>query len=758
MVDQFVQWLSFSQMARPPQPTTLLIRGISGKQVRMQTRRDFLKIAAVAVPAWSGFVSMPGKAQSRLPATDRFLFGASIYPEIDGGGQGKAILDLLERSHMNAARVGESSWGNLELAPGQFNFAWLGDFLDQMHRRGMAAILGTSTYVPPQWLSAAHPEILVVLEPGAGPSDPMSRKCPCLNHSLYRAACRRYIQGLVHEFHDHPAIIGWQLDNEIEFLGQIICYNPACERAWRVWLEQTFHTPQELNECLHLVDWGMKIDSFDEVPQPRHGVEGPSNVHEALPALSLAAYHFRRDTILEFLTEQAALIRAAGGQQWILTDWNPLWTAFADDPRAEEIMSIAGLNYYQESTDKTQNWDDGPWQFDMHRSCYGKGRFLVTETRIGVAGGSGMWDPAPSREQFRMWDLQLAAFGACGMLYWSGNRWRGGHWPHWGGLMDWSGHAEPDAEWASELGAFFEKWGPTLLAHPVERNAAVLTDFDNRTALEIYPTISGSRAVLPQAFAALHRLGIGTDTVSSRQSERAEQLAQYDLVVLAAATSFDNPAAVEAMHRYVLQGGTLIVTPFTAYMDHNGVFRGDGFAANLAVLSGVVARTVRWTGSPEKGNKPQLFANWTGGGVSGRSPVGLDGYIEYLEITEHDTSAIAVFSSEQQIIEGRPAATLRKLGRGQVIKIAFWPADDSFLALVRSSFPSTRNLLSDPLPDGVLAVPRTDSSLWVMNVTSRPQPCSFRSASKDRITQRTISARTTLMAYETLWLEPNSTT
>ena len=701
---------------------------------------------------------MRGQAESGPAASERFLFGASVYPEIDGGGQSKAILDLLERSHMNVARVGESSWGNLELAPGQFNFDWLRDFLDQMHRRGMAAILGTSTYIPPQWLGAAHSEMLVVLEPGAGPSDPMSRKCPCLNHPLYRAACQRYIQALVREFQHHPAVIGWQLDNEIEFLGQIICYNQACERAWQEWLEQTFHAPEQFNESLKLVDWGMKIQSFDEVPQPRRGVEGPSEVHEALPALSLAAYHFRRDTILSFLAEQASLIRAAGAQQWILTDWNPLWTAFADDPRAEKFMSIAGLNYYQESTDKPQNWDDGPWHFDMHRSCYGKGRFIVTETRMGVAGGSGMWDPAPSREQFRMWDLQLAAFGACGLLYWSGNRWRGGHWPHWGGLMDWSGKAEPDAEWAGELGAFFEKWGPTLLAHPVESRAAVLTDFDNRAALEIYPTISGSRAVLPETFAALHRLGIGTDTVSSAQSGRAEQLSKYDLVVLAAATSFDNAPAVEAIHQYVIQGGTLIVTPFTAYMDHNGVFRGDGFAANLVGLSGVIARTVRWTGSPEKGNKQQLFASWSGGGVSGRSPVGLDGYMEYLEVTEQDTNTIAVFSSDQQIVDGKPAATLRKLGRGQVIKIAFWPADDSFLTLIRNSCPSTSNLLSDPLPDGVLAVPRSDRSLWVMNVTSRPQPCSFRSASTDRITQRTIPMRTTLQAYETLWLEPHSTT
>ncbi len=232
----------------------------------MHTRRNFLKTAAMAASTWRWSSGMTHLAQGSPAATERFLFGASVYPEIDGAGQSKVILDLLERAHMNVARVGESSWGNLELAPGQFNFGWLRDFLNQMHRQGISAILGTSTYIPPQWLVADHQEILVVLEPGSGPSDPMSRKSPCLNHPLYRAACRRYIQALAGEFHDHPAVIGWQLDNEIEFVDQIICYNPACENAWRRWLEQTFHTPEEFDEKLDLVDWGMKIKSFDEVP------------------------------------------------------------------------------------------------------------------------------------------------------------------------------------------------------------------------------------------------------------------------------------------------------------------------------------------------------------------------------------------------------------------------------------------------------------------------------------------------------------
>lgn len=720
----------------------------------MQNRRAFLQALALAVPALNTMSASQALAQPAMSGQERFLFGADVYPDIAGAEETKHLLALLERAHMNVVRVGESSWGNLETGPGQFNFGWLRAFLDELHRRGIAAILGTSTFIPPQWLAAAHPEILLVADPGAGPAHPMSRHCPCLNHPLYRAACRRYINALGAEFHNHPAVIGWQLDNEIEFMTQTVCYNPACAHTWRQWLERTYHSPQEFNRRLELVDWGMKVESFDEVPQPRYGMEAArNNVHEALPALSLAEYHFRRDTILDFLAEQASILRKSGAAQWILTDWNPLWTAVADEPVAQSFMSIAGLNYYQPGSDKAETWNDSPWQLDMHRSCYGKNRFIVTETRIGVMGGATMWDPAPSKAQFKMFDLQLAAFGAAGMLYWSGNRWRGGHWPQWGGLLDWSGCPEPDAEWAVELGQFFNKWGSTLLAYPVKAQAVAYTDFDSRSVLDIYPPIPNSREVFTDAFAALHRLGIGVDTTNARDAAKLENLRKYEMLLVPAATALDDAAVVEAIGQFAEQGGTVVITPFTGYSNHDGIMRSDGFAANLAKVTGGLVRTIRWVGSPKNGDKPQLNVVWKSDGMTGASPVGLDGYIEMLEVQDPGTKVIAEFQSDQPIIDGRPAATIHSAGRGQVVKLAFWPADASLLTWIAKNTSLPHPLLAVPLPEGALAVPRTDGSVFIMNGSSKAIRIKLNRGAKDRIGGGVIDAEHNLAAYEVLWLE-----
>ena len=124
------------------------------------------------------------------------------------------------------------------------------------------------------------------------------------------------------------------------------------------------------------------------------------------------------------------------------------------------------------------------------------------------------------------------------------------------------------------------------MAHPVKANAVVLTDFDQRAALQVYPHIPASLSVLPETFHALHRLGVGVDTLNLMQAANLAQLQKYALVLIPAATALDHPQTVAALTKYVEAGGVVIITPFTAYMSWEGVFRGDGFAANLRELTG----------------------------------------------------------------------------------------------------------------------------------------------------------------------------
>ena len=324
------------------------------------TPADGLPREPVAIPA-----STLAKSQLKV---GEFYFGADVYPELQTREEWNQMLDHFQRAQMNAVRVSESSWGNLETASGKYDFGWLRIFLDDLERRKMKAILGTGSFIPPQWLAAGNPDILVQLHPGVK-AHPMARHAPCLNHPLYRGVLREYILAIGKAFKEHPTVMAWQLGNEQEGAVTRLCYNPACEKAWREWLKKTYRTPEEFNRRLNLVSWGMKVRSLEEVPQPGEGVEESGT---RIAALTLAHRHFRRDVLLDFFAMQAQALREAGVKQWIITDWNTVWDAVADDPQAGEIMDIAGLNYYQPWADNSEFWLNLTWHQDMHRSAYGR--------------------------------------------------------------------------------------------------------------------------------------------------------------------------------------------------------------------------------------------------------------------------------------------------------------------------------------------------------------------------------------------------
>jgi len=208
------------------------------------------------------------------------------------------------------------------------------------------------------------------------------------------------------------------------------------------------------------------------------------------------------------------------------------------------------------------------------------------------------------------------------------------------------------------------------------------------------------------------------------------------------------PALPAALKTYVESGGNVVVTPFTVYMSWDGIFRKDGFAANLAELTGASVRTARRMGtSADKGREDQRVA-WLGR----VSPVGIDGYCEYLDVRP-GAEVMGRFQSAEPVLNGQPAATRKRHGKGSGIKLAFWPNDDSVAQLFRSLLPASRDLLAATAPRGVQAVPRADGSLFVVNTSADARQVRFARTAADRISGRKLETATRLKPYEVLWIE-----
>lgn len=138
--------------------------------------------------------------------------------------------------------------------------------------------------------------------------------------------------------------------------------------------------------------------------------------------------------------------------------------------------------------------------------------------------------------------------------------------------------------------------------------------------------------------------------------------------------------------------------------------------------------------------------------MTGVSPVGVTGYCEIMEIGP-EAEVIARFKSDEPLLDGRPAATKRKLGKGSTVKLAFWPNDDSIARLIRGLIPDAASPLGAPAPAGVQAVPRTDGSMFIVNTTGKQVTVQLAKAVSDRISGRKITGKAQLRGYEVLWVE-----
>lgn len=692
-------------------------------------------------------------AQNSAPFIQKFYYGFSVYPEWLSKEQQIRLLDSLQSADVNFIRVSESSWGNIETSPGVFDFTWLKFFLDEMNKRNMKAMLGTGSYFPPQWLSAEHPEVLVRYKDGSL-AHPMGRKDVCRVHPLYIAAEKRYITEMGKEFAHHPAVVAWQLDNESDaplFNTNLIDYNPANEKAWTAWLKKKYGTIENFNSKLRLIEWAIRVKRFEDVLIPRSTSEG-----FLMAQLWVLFQQFSTESLLDDFLMQKKWLRAAGVKQWIATDWTPSFSTPADYIKTKQALNVSGVNYYQPVNDAPSTWAYIAWQFDLHRSVFDLNQFLLTETRIGSAADVRVFDNCGTEQQFRMWMIHPAAFGAAMILHWTANRFASGRWPQWGGLLDWSENLEPDYAWVKETGAFYKKWGDTFLQNPVKADAVVITDFTSRLVERTFP--NGNYAnydsypaedMMIRTMNAFHRLSVGVDAITPA-NVTPQKLNQYKMAVVTNLVLKDS-AMISVLENFASSGGTVVILPMTEYQTADGIYLKTGFDKKLSALSGVLVRTIRFNGSDK--DIPSQKAIWSDI-IKDSSIVGMHGFFELLE-PQTDVDTIAKFyTPSSDILNNRVAATERKIGKGRVIKLGFFPADSSAENLIHqlcSNFSNT--FIKDLLDENIQAVPRTDGSTIVMNTSSKSLPVKLASVATDRFTGKKINKEFTMQPYEVVWLE-----
>lgn len=226
--------------------------------------------------------------------------GAAYYPELWPAEEVAADIQKMHDAGVNCVRVGEFAWGRMEPEEGKFDFDWLKEVLDAMEEAGIAVILCTPTATPPKWLTDRYPETLRMYSNGKRAQ--FGGRCHvCKTSPVMREKNRIISQKLAEALGRHPAVIGWQLDNEI-FHYDDGCFCPLCAAGFQAYLEDKYRTIENLNKSWCTGRWSLTYRSFADVIPPRHDTWNHAS-------LFVEWIRFQDETIISYIREQAEAVR-----------------------------------------------------------------------------------------------------------------------------------------------------------------------------------------------------------------------------------------------------------------------------------------------------------------------------------------------------------------------------------------------------------------------------------------------------------------
>lgn len=682
---------------------------------------------------------------------DSILFGAAYYAEYHQTDRIEKDLDLMVDAGFSVIRVGESVWSTWEPRDGVFNLDWLEPVLDGAHRRGIHVILGTPTYAVPPWLQVLHPEIAAERETGKKLSWG-SRQEVDFTHPVFKYFADRVIRKVVARYSRHPAVIGYQVDNEP---GLELFHNHAVFIRFVHWLENRYGDVETLNREWGLTYWSHRLAHWSELWTP----DGNS-----LPQYDLEWRRFQAIQTTEFIAWQAGIVREYALAEQFVTTCLAYPRPAVDDGAVTASLDVTAGNPYYAMQDHLDFSRDAaaltPWttsgvgglfrQADRLFSSK-QARFLVTETDAQSIGGSFMNLP-PWPGQLEAAALALISRGAAMIEYWHWHTLPYGTETYWGGVLPHSLEPGRIYDEVSHIGHLIREMGDEFTDYEPDADVGLLWSNDSRWALEFFPNLgvggSGDRASYEHMFDAFY-----TGVVESGAQARilhvqqaadvgAKELARRYPTLVVPGLYVAADAELDMLTGYAHAGGHLVVGPRTAYGDHLARARVAVAPDRLREASGVIYEEYSNLEAPVAVTSSVL--DLAGDCVA---TAWIDGLLP------EGAEAIAAYAHPQF---GRfPTATTHQFGAGRVTVVGTVPSRDLARALMRWAVPirASRELVDEygaPVTVSSGRLPGGDRGWFLINWSGQNQSARLAAAAYDVSERRSwpVGTRLPLRPWE----------
>jgi len=571
---------------------------------------------------------------------NNFHLGFAYYPEHWPEEMWDDDLRKMKELGTTAVRIAEFAWCRMEPEEGRFEFDWLDRFFELAAQHDIGTILCTPTAAPATWIWQTYPDTAMVQENGLR-SGTASRRYNCPTAPSYLRRSDIIIEQMASRYGDHPSLIGWQTDNEVN--GQV-CHCEHCQGACREWLKERFGTVERFNQEMGLVFWSHEVTSWDQVMIPRPLGETARGEN---PSITLEKRRWVAHAWTEFLGRQVDIIREHSPGRWVthnLPGYNVNLDLF-DAAAAHDFLSLD--LYPSAMMNRPPRVDLG---CDLMRSLQEHPPWIM-ELQTGSPCTGFYKAPIPRPGQLRHWVHQCLAHGMEGVTYF---RWRKspfGVEELGNGLFDQDNRPGRRFEEVRQLGQELERLAEVLPSYETPREVAIVYDFADKAIAQAhqYKFDLEFMAHLTTWHQILRSLGLNVHFVRP-----TDDLSEYALVIAPWQLTASDDAAANYT-RYVSDGGTLVGMLRLGYFDRYGKSSQQSMPGGMTELFGVDVEEYERVMEPNPNRV--VFADEIGGAADCRD----------WNYILNDRGARALATYERDYYAGRTAISVNEVGSGRAI-------------------------------------------------------------------------------------------
>ncbi len=663
--------------------------------------------------------------------TSYFPRGSSYYPPFHSPEDWVRDTANMASGDMNVIRTAEllATWDYIEPERGKPDWSWLDRIFDLSAENGIQILLGTGSSCPPIWMVDDYPDLQAVSREGTKFPTNSYWGWACVNNPGMDIEVSRFINLLIDRFGTHPALFGWQIDNEPghhpAFGGEAerlapktnayFCYCDRCAQLFREWVQAKYVDINVLNDAWAWDPTHHRYHDWRQITPPR---SLPAEWGNASAWLDFR--RFVRDSFTKYVKRQHDVIKARDQIHPTSTNLvTPLryelevnWRGI-DHWAVGGVVDVIGYDMYPQKSFKIDPAHSSwfmDWAYSVAR--HNNRTLWMPELESGPVGGFSAGPLHTTRPgDIKRHMLSCLGHGAKMILFQGYREWN--CIPlHWGALVDLDGDPTGRYYAAANVNRVIKENEDFFLdALPAKAGAAIYFTHDNASVLDGQSNESFLYGAVHGIYNALWYEGFNIEFVAPQFL--GSTTADYDVIFLPFLMHLPQ-ADADKLSDFVERGGTVVGFAKLGHLDEKGWSWNRRPGAGLTSLFGARETYIEVF---DRMARAENDAPGSGMGMWGRPTDEVDEFVESeraLAVQVDPTSPLfegiesdtvqgywhrQTFELQDDVevlarfVDGAPAIIRRRHGLGQAILMA----THLDIAVVQHDDPATRTLFANLL-------------------------------------------------------------